>query len=146
MSLNRIRCIAVLAATICLGSVMADARADSGKSPPSLEGAKTVTTDEVAGLLGKVTILDVRRKASFLEGHIPGAKSIVGQFNKERKVFDPIAFGPDKSAPIVIHGHGSDGWSAVYAVRSAVAAGYSDVRWMRAGWAEWSHKKLPVNQ
>ena len=103
------------------------------ETPPTLLGAKTVTTDEVKALLGKVTILDVRRKASYVEGRIPGAKSIVGHFKSESKTFDSEAFGADKSAAIVIHGHGTDGWSAVYAVNSAVAAGYKDVRWMRGG-------------
>ena len=121
--------------------------AQSGEtSAPTLAGAKTVTTDEVKALLGKVTILDVRRKASYIEGHIPSAKSIVGHFKSESKTFDSAAFGTDKSAAIVIHGHGTDGWSAVHAVNSAVAAGYKDVRWMRAGWADWSAKKLPVEQ
>lgn len=123
-----------------------DAFAQSGETPPTLPGAKTVTTEEIKALLGKVTILDVRRKASYVEGHIPGAKSIVGHFKSDSKTFDSDAFGPDKTSAIVIHGHGTDGWSAVYAVNSAVAAGYKDVRWMRGGWADWSAKKLPVEQ
>jgi rhodanese-related sulfurtransferase len=138
------RFAAALTFSAWFGLCAATALAQSGETPPVLSGAKTVTTDEVNALIGKVAILDVRRKASYVEGHIPGAKSIVGHFKPDSKTFDAAAFGADKSAAIVIHGHGSDGWSAVYAVNSAVAAGYRDVRWMRAGWAEWTSKKFPV--
>ena len=135
-----------LAIATLVGHGAGDAFAQTGETPPTLTGAKTVTTEEVMALIGKVTVLDVRRKASFVEGHIPGAKSIIGYFKSETKTFDSEAFGADKSAPLVIHGHGTDGWSAVNAVNSAVAAGYKDVRWMRAGWADWSAKKFPVEQ
>ena len=137
--------VAMLIATWLTFSGVA-AFAQSGETPPTITGAKTVTTEEVVALIGKIAILDVRRKASFVEGHIPGAKSIVGYFKSETKTFDSEAFGRDKSAPIVIHGHGTDGWSAVNAVNSAVAAGYKDVRWMRGGWADWTAKKFPVEQ
>jgi rhodanese-related sulfurtransferase len=91
-------------------------------------------------------VLDVRKKASYLEGRIPGAKSITAHFDREKKTFALEAFGSNKSTPIVIYGHGSDGWSAVHATRSAVAAGYTNVLWLRTGWASWTGQKMPVEQ
>ncbi len=120
------------------------ASANTGETPASLPGAKTVTADEVKGLLGKALILDVRRKATFQEGHLQGAKSITHAHNKDAKAFDPSVFGSDKSVTIVIHGHGSDGWSAVDAVNTAVKAGFTNVLWMRGGFKEWSDKGLPL--
>jgi rhodanese-related sulfurtransferase len=140
------RCF-VLSVMFALAAVTPNvARADSGETPPTIEGAKSVAPQDVQSILGKALVLDVRKRASYLEGRLPGAKSISSQFNAEKKAFDAAVFGPDKAVPIVIYGHGSDGWSSVYAVRSAVAAGYSDVRWMRTGWASWVERKLPVEQ
>ena len=118
----------------------------SGETPPSIEGAKTVTPADIKNILGKALVLDVRKKASYLEGRIPGAKSITAHFDAEKKTFATAAFGSDKSAIIVIYGHGSDGWSAVHATRSAVAGGYSNVLWLRTGWVSWAEQKMPVEQ
>lgn len=116
----------------------------ANETPMTLPGAKTVTADEVKGLLGKAVILDVRRKAAFQEGHLQGARSITHAHNKDSKSFDLSVYGTDKSATIVIHGHGSDGWSAVDAVNTAVKAGFTNVLWLRGGFKEWSDKGLPL--
>lgn len=126
--------------------VSAIVQADTGETPPAVEGAKTVTPNDVKAVLGNAVVLDVRKRGSFLDGRLPGAKSIAAHFNAEKKSFDTAVFGANKSAPVIIYGHGTDGWSSVYAVRSAVAAGYTDVRWMRSGWASWVERKLPVEQ
>lgn len=109
-------------------------------TPPTLPGAKTVTAEDVKGLVGKAAILDVRKKASFLEGHLPTGQSITHAQDKATKKFDVAVFGADKAKAIVIHGHGADGWSAVAAVNSAVEAGYTNVLWFRGGIREWTDK------
>lgn len=131
---------AALISAVILGATPALAN----ETPPTLPGAKTVSADEVKGLLGKAVILDVRRKATFQEGHLQGAKSITHAHNKDSKSFDVSVFGSDKSVTLVIHGHGSDGWSAVDAVNSAVKAGFTNVLWMRGGFKEWTEKGLPL--
>jgi 3-mercaptopyruvate sulfurtransferase SseA len=138
-----VRIFAFLAAWV-LFAVPGPALAQSGDAPATIEGAKTVSPEQVKAMLGKAVSVDARRRATYLEGHLPGAQSIVSHYNAEAKTFAPAAFGGDKAAPIVIYGHGSDGWSAVYAVRSAVAAGHTNVHWMRSGWAAWTEQKLPV--
>lgn len=139
-----IRAFAIVA-MVALASV-SPAASQTGETPATLEGAKTVTPNDVKALIGKATFLDVRRKAAYLEGRLPGAKSVAPKGEGEARAFDPVTFGADKSAPIVIYGHGSDGWSAVLAVRNAVAAGFTNVHWMRTGWAAWSAEKLPTEQ
>jgi rhodanese-related sulfurtransferase len=46
----------------------------------------------------------------------------------------------------VIYGHGSDGWTAVDASKSAAKAGFKNVSWMRGGWVEWTKAGLPVEK
>lgn len=135
---------ALAGAVLVSAAIISATPALANETPPSLPGAKTVSAEDVKPLLGKALILDVRRKATFQEGHLQGAKSITHAHNKDAKSFDVSVFGSDKSATIVIHGHGSDGWSAVDAVNSAVKAGFTNVLWMRGGFKEWSDKGLPL--
>jgi rhodanese-related sulfurtransferase len=119
------------------------AYAQTGETPMSLDGARTVSVAEAKALLDKgAAVFDVRKKASYVEGRLPKAKSI--KKNDESKAFEPSAFGGNKDAVVVIYGHGSDGWSSVDAVKAAVAGGYKNVHWMRSGWAEWSKAGMPV--
>jgi rhodanese-related sulfurtransferase len=113
--------------------------AQTGETPEAFEGAKVVTVDQVKAEIGKVAIYDVRRRAAYVEGRLPGAQSIARHVDQTAQTCDAAAaFGPDKAKPIVIHGHGTDGWSAFYCVREAVKAGFTDVRWLRAGFAGWT--------
>lgn len=141
---SMLRAIAVAGA---LALAPMPAPADTGETPPALDGARTVTAQEAQALIKSGAVaFDARRKAAFLEGHLPGAQSLAGKIDSEKKSVDLAAFGADKAKSIIIHGHGSDGWSAVYAVKGVVAAGFSKVHWMRGGWAEWSKAGLPVEK
>lgn len=93
---------------------------------------------------GKVVVLDVRKRASYLEGHVPGATYIRDFEITGTNTYRPEAFGPDKGRAMVIYSHGSDGWVSVHAVRSAIAANYTNIYWMREGWNGWVQAKLPV--
>lgn len=135
-------------ALIFLGVLCAPmAIAQTGETPPTLDGAKTVSAAEAKVLIeAGAQVYDARRKAAFAEGHLPKAKSIAEFQNAQTKQFDPAAFGGNKQAVVIIHGHGSDGWSAVQAVKDAVGAGYSKVHWLRGGFAEWTAAKLPIEE
>ncbi len=137
--------LSAAAAAILL--VAAPAIAQTGETPTSIEGAKVITVDQLKADLGKVTIYDVRRRAAYVEGHLPGAQSAVRHVDASAQTCDAAAaFGSDKAKPIVIHGHGTDGWSAFYCVRDAVKAGYTDVRWLRAGFAGWTAGGNPLDK
>lgn len=137
----RLSIVAAVLAALLLS--IQPAVANTGETPPSLDGARTVSAVQAKSLVESgATILDVRRKAAYLEGRLPKAKSI----QKAGDAFDPTLFGANKDAPLVIYGHGSDGWSAVDAVKTAVAAGFKNVHWMRGGWKEWSAAGLPTEE
>lgn len=134
--------VAVLLVSLFLGM---DARAQTGETPATIDGATVISAEQAKDLLAKgAKVFDARKKASFAEGHVPGAVSVGSAYDKETKVFDVAVFGANKDQPIIVHGHGTDGWTSVYGVKAAVAAGFKKVHWMRGGWAEWSAKGLPV--
>lgn len=138
------RFVATVAGLLMLGCV-GTASAQTGETPPTISGAKTIAAADAKALIDKgAVVTDVRKKASYVEGRLPKAKSITSARREETKDFDPTVFGADKSAPIVVYGHGTDGWSAVSAVESAVKAGYTNVNWLRGGFAEWTKASLPV--
>ena len=114
-------------------------------SPPEIAGAKVITVTEAKAAIDRSIVpLDVRRKATFLEGHLPNAKSIVQFIDSKAKQVEVEAFPAPKSTPILIYGHGVDGWSAVYAVEAAVKAGYTEVLWLRTGFRAWEAAGLPI--
>lgn len=134
------------AMTAIFVAMFGQAMAQTGETPASLEGAKTITAEQAKALIERGGIaLDVRKKASFVESRLPKAKSIRAAENAETKEFDTAGFGP-KETHLIIYGHGSDGWSSVSAVRGAVKAGYVNVNWLRGGFQEWSKAGLVTEQ
>lgn len=135
----------ILPALLLVAGLYSSATAQTGETPPTIAGATTVAPgDAKKAIEGGALVLDVRRRATYLEGHLPGAKSITHQINTQDKTVDPAAFGSDKAKPIVIYGHGTDGWSAVLAVETAVKQGFTSVLWMREGFKGWQAAKLPI--
>ncbi len=134
--------------SLLLGAMSAlalPAHASTGETPPALDGARTVSAPEARALIDKgAAVFDVRRRAAYLEGRLPKARSL--QKASATNAFDPAMFGAGKAAPLVIYGHGSDGWSAVDAVKTAVGAGFTQVHWLRGGWTEWSKAGLPSEE
>lgn len=135
----------ILATTVLFAS--AGASAQTGETPPALKGAKTVSAQAAkAAIEAGAQPLDVRKKASFVEGRLPKAKAIGAAKDPKTNEFNVSVFGPKKDAPVIVYGHGTDGWSAVAAVNSAVKAGFTNVLWMRGGYTEWAQAGLPVEQ
>ena len=115
------------------------------ETAPTIAGAKTISPADAKSLIEKgAQVFDVRRRAAFLESHLPKAKSVASAVDSKEKTADASVLGENKAAVVIIHGHGTDGWSAVYLVEAAVKAGYTNVNWMRGGFAEWSDAKLPL--
>lgn len=136
--------IRMLLAALLLLAGIGTAAANTGETPLSLDGARTVSAVDAQALLAKgAAVFDVRRKAAYLDGRVPKAKGLA---RAAGNAFDPAVFGANKDAILLIYGHGSDGWSAVDAVKTAVDAGYRNVHWLRGGWVEWSGAGLPVEQ
>jgi rhodanese-related sulfurtransferase len=140
----RLSLVSAVVLSLAAAMPMSSGVAQTGETPVSLPGAKTISPADVHAMRGKIAVLDVRKKASYLEGRVPGAIYIRDFEITGTNTYRPEAFGPDKTRALVIYSHGSDGWVSVHAVRSAVGAAYTNVYWMREGWNGWSLAKLPV--
>lgn len=117
-------------------------------TPEALPGAEVVSAEAVRQLLarGPVAVVDLRKKASFAEGHVPGARNMAKAYDDAANAFDVGVLGSDKDATIVLYSHGPDGWKSYHAAKSAVSAGYSNIRWFRGGWMEWHQKGMPIGR
>jgi rhodanese-related sulfurtransferase len=143
----------VMLATAALGVAVTPQPVQAQDTPPSLAGARTVTAEDVTSLIAQgATVFDLRKKASYAEKHIPGAKPArydeksvkAASFDATADTFDLGQLPPDKNAKLIFHGHGADGWKGYKASAAAVRAGYKNVYFFRGGFAEWIAKGLPT--
>ncbi len=135
------------AAVVPLGAALAD--------PPSpgaaIKGAKNATAAEVQGLMGgaqgeRVVVIDARKPGLWEKGHLAKALKLNWRYSNitQSWQFDAKGLGNDKAAPLVIYGQNeSDGWAGLV-VQKAVSEGFSNVIWMRGGFAEWTAARLPT--
>ncbi|MSP50547.1 MAG: HAMP domain-containing protein, partial [Alphaproteobacteria bacterium] len=81
-------------------ALFVSANAWSQESPPTLPGAKTVSPQEAKALIASgAQVYDVRKKASYVEGRLPKAKSVGSSVDAEAKTADVSVFGGNKAAP-----------------------------------------------
>lgn len=120
--------------------------AQAKDTPASLSGVTVVSAAEAKALLeaGKVRVYDLRKKASFAEGHVPSATNVASAYDEDSKRLDTRHFGLEPNAPVLFYSHGADGWKSYWAAKSAVEASFTTVYWMRGGMAEWEAGGLPV--
>src|SRR6202011_5597527 len=90
-----------------------------------------VTPQQVAGDRHSRTLIDVRERNEFEEGHIPGALHLSKGFI-EVQVEDRV---PAKDTPITLYCAG--GVRSLLAARALHELGYSDVRSMSGGFGAW---------
>jgi rhodanese-related sulfurtransferase len=115
------------------------------ETPTHLEGVTIVTSDDLRPMLGKgVRVYDLRKKASYVDGHVPGAESAAEFYDANDTSLDTSFLSPNRSDAIVFYSHGSTGWKSYWAARRAVEAGYNNVMWMRGGYEEWSGRNHPI--
>jgi rhodanese-related sulfurtransferase len=133
-----------LMAVLALG-ISGAALADED-TPGTLEGTRIVSADELRAILNQraVKVYDLRKKASYVEGHIPGAINAARHYDEKGKALDVSVLDRDRATTVVFYSHGVSGWKSYWAAKSAVSAGYSNVLWLRGGYAEWEDKNLPV--
>ena len=135
------------ALVLCLGlwSGPANQASAAEETPTHLDGVTIVTPDQLRSMLDQgISVYDLRKKASYVDGHVPGAKSAASYYNATDTTLDTSFLGPNKSDRIVFYSHGTTGWKSYWAARRAVEAGYSNVMWMRGGFAEWDAGEHPV--
>ena len=132
-----------LALGINSGAALADE-----DTPATLEGTRVVSAEELRAILNQkdVKVYDLRKKASYVEGHIPSAVSAARHYNEKEKTLDVSVLDRNRATTVVFYSHGVSGWKSYWAAKSAVSAGYKDVLWLRGGYAEWEDKNLPIQR
>jgi rhodanese-related sulfurtransferase len=125
--------------------------AAGGMGDSTAAGAVTSGAGDVSGMMGgeggeRVIVIDVRPRADFLKGHLKNAKNLEVRYSEVLRdhLFDKAQLGANKSARIVVYGAGANDPAAAAVVRTAQAEGFSNVIWMRGGFAEWVAARLPT--
>ncbi|WP_299398071.1 rhodanese-like domain-containing protein [Pelagibius sp.] len=115
------------------------------ETPLELSGVTVVTAEQLQPILDQgIFIYDLRKKASFVDGHVPSAQSAAAFYDAARTTLDTSFLGPNKSDRILFYSHGTTGWKSYWAAKRAVEAGYENVMWMRGGFAEWAGNGFPI--
>jgi len=89
---------------------------------------------------GNATLLDVREREEYREGHLDGAVSLPRGF-LEMRVEETV---PDKGAPIIAYCGG--GTRSLIAARTLKEMGYTNVVSMSGGFSAWKNAGLPFTQ
>jgi phage shock protein E len=99
----------------------------------------TVTPEALAAQIADGTapfILDVRSRAEFEAGHVPGAVHI--PFQHIGREIARVTAAPHE--PVVVYcGHGPRAWMAGALLRRH---GYTQVQYLRGHWAAWTSARL----
>ena len=137
----------------CGGAASAgDAPGGGDPASASVPGAITANVAEIGSLMGdsgeRVIVIDVRPRADFAKSHLRNAKNLQVRYSEVLRahVFDKSALGTDKAARIVVYGTSANDPAAAAVVRTALSEGYSNVIWMRGGFAEWIAARLPASE
>lgn len=126
------------------------------ETPNQLKGGKVISVDEGKKLLDAkgTAFFDTRSVINFGKGHVPGAASAaykeksekLADFDASKDELDFAKLPQDKGARIVFYSDGPTGWKSYKAAVLAVRQGYSQVMYMRGGFAEWTDRGLPVER
>src|SRR3546814_3025822 len=74
------------------------------ETPTQLEGVQVVAPEELRRLLNQgITVYDLRKKASYADGHVPGAVSAAAHYDAANNALDVDMLGPDRSSAMVFY-------------------------------------------
>ena len=129
------------------------AMAEKQLTPEKLDGATIVDADWVKANLSTVTVYDVRKKAEYVDAHIPGAiyapyrekSKKAADFDASKDKLDLGKFTADKNAPVVTQCNGERCWKSYKTAVWLVREGYKKVYWFRGGLPAWKAKGFPVD-
>jgi rhodanese-related sulfurtransferase len=113
-------------------------------APDSIEGVRIVTAEQAIELIldnPDMPIIDSRKQAEYVKGHIEGAISLLDTEMTEHSL---QVLAPDKAATILFYCNGVRCLRSSNAIRKAQGWGYTSLVWFRGGWKEWTDKRLPI--
>lgn len=129
---------------------------DAPPTPTTLKGGKIITVEEGAALAKSkaASFVDTRSALNFGKGHVPGAITAAYKeksektenFDASQDQFDFSKIPTDKASKIVFYSDGPTGWKSYKAAVLSIKQGYTNVMYMRGGFAEWTAKNLPVER
>jgi rhodanese-related sulfurtransferase len=143
---------------ICVGGTLGFIVPASADEPPetptTLSGGKVISVAEAKKLTDAkaATFVDTRSVVNFGKGHVPGAMTAsykeksdkVASFDPKVDSFELDKLPKNKSAAVVFYSDGPTGWKSYKAAVLSISAGYTNVQYMRGGYAEWTAKGFPV--
>jgi rhodanese-related sulfurtransferase len=139
-----------LVLTFALAGLTMAGKVPTPTNPPT--GVQMVSASDAENLVtsGKAQVFDMRKALNYGKGHVPGAVSLPYKWTKKGHPaqrtgeFDMSKLPQDKSATIVFHSDGPNGWKSYYASKAAVEKGHKNVLWMREGFSTWAEKGYTV--
>lgn len=148
--------ITTVAAFVMLFGAAAQAPAASAEPPPTpiqVKGFEIISPEQARELLDKGKFFDMRSAVNYGKGHLKGATPFpydgksknAENFDATQDKFDLSKLPSDKSALIVFYSDGPTGWKSYKAAVLATRAGYTNVKWMRAGTSGWA-KLYPLSR
>ncbi len=133
----------ISALILCLG--LSGPALAAEETPTQLDGVTIVSAEELKPMLDQgIFVYDLRKIASYIDGHVPGAQSAASHYDAEKTTLDTSVLVPNKSDRILFYSHGTTGWKSYWAAMRAVEAGYTNVMWMRGGFSEWASNEFPI--
>jgi len=110
------------------------------------QGMSAVTVDETRGIAESFShiILDARKEADYLAGHIPGAISLpVSDVDRH---FSGIAAMLTPEQPVLVYCSGLDCDESLKLGEILIAAGFTNIAIFAGGMTEWQKADLPVER
>jgi len=94
-----------------------------------MDAFKEITPEETRKVIDQVTVVDIRDRASFEEGHLPNA------INLNDESVEAFLSDTDRGRPVIVYCY--HGISSRGAAQFLIEKGFSDVSSMSGGYSAW---------
>lgn len=147
------RFLSLLCAVMFVFAFAGIAYAEAPETPTTIKGVTVVNDEWVKANYQKMAVYDVRKKAEYVEGHIPGAISApyseksekTPDFDASVDKLDLSKFPADKNTPVIVYCNGPKCWKSFKSSVGLAKAGYKNVYQYRDnGFPGWKAKGYPV--
>jgi len=136
------RCLLILVVALAATTTVARAATDM---PATIDGATTISAEKLIDLVlgsDRLAVIDARRNADWLSGHIEGAIQMVNTDMTAPALSKVVA----RSKPVVFYCNGPRCYRSGDAATKAIAWGWKRVYWFRGGVEEWTGKGYPLTR
>lgn len=124
--------------------IMARVWAENPTAPATIEGATTLTAEQVITLIlnePALALIDTRRVEEYVKGHIEGSINLPDTDMSPELLASHVE---DKNTPVLFYCNGARCLRSSNALLKAKEWGYQQLYWFRGGWLEWREKRLPI--